>query len=177
MMSIFSDMIEEIMKVFVDDFSVYGKTFDDCLEHLDNILQRCEEKHLVFNEEKCHFMVREGIVLGHLVSEREIEVDRAKIEVIERLPPLINIKGIRSFLGHAGFYHRFVIDFLHIAKPLTNLLAKYVLFEFDEACLKDFETLKKALTSALIVQPPDWLLPFKIMCDASDFAVVAVLGQ
>ena len=91
-------------------FSVYGKTFDDCLKNLDKILQRCEEKHLVFNWEKCHFMVREGIVLEHLVSERGIEVDRAKIEVIEQLPPPVNIKGIHSYLGHAvlsSLYKRF----------------------------------------------------------------------
>jgi hypothetical protein len=85
MMSIFSEMIKKIIKVFMDDFSVYGKTFDDCLEILDKLLQRCEEKHLVLNWEKYHFMLREGIVLGHLVSERGIEVDRAKIEVIEQL--------------------------------------------------------------------------------------------
>jgi hypothetical protein len=97
--------------------------------------------------------------------------------VIERLPPPINIKGIRSFLSHTGFYRRFIKDFSHIARPLTNLLAKDVPFKFDEACLKAFETLKKAHTSAPIIQPPDWSLPFEIMCDASDFAVGAVLGQ
>ena len=122
-------------------------------------------------------MVREGIVLGHLVSEWEIEVDKAKVEVIEQLPPPINIRGIRSFFGHAGFYRRFIKDFSHIARPLTNLLAKDVPFEFDDACLKSFKILKKALISAPIIQPPDWLLPFEIMCDASDYAVGAVLGQ
>jgi hypothetical protein len=111
------------------------------------------------------------------VSKYEIEVDRAKIEVIEQLPPPVNVKGTRSFLGHAGFYHRFIKDFSHIARPLTNLLAKDVPFEFDDACLKAFETLKKALTSAPIIQPPDWSLPFEIMCDASDYAIGAVLGQ
>ena len=116
-------------------FAVYGKTFDDCLENLDQVLQRCEEKHLVLNWEKYHFMVREGIVLGYLVFERGIEVDRAKIEVIEQLPPPINIRGICSFLGHAGFYCRFIKDFSHIARPLTNLLAKHVPFEFDDATL------------------------------------------
>jgi hypothetical protein len=88
MMSIFSDMIEEIMEVFMDDFSVHGKSFNDCLNNLDKVLQRCEEKDLVLNWEKCHFMVREGIVLGHLVSERGIEVDKAKIEVIDNYHPL-----------------------------------------------------------------------------------------
>jgi len=80
-------MIEEIMDVFMDDFSVYGKTFGHCLEYLDKVLQRCREKDLILSWEKCHFMVREGIVLGHLVSKRGIEVDKAKIEVIEQLPP------------------------------------------------------------------------------------------
>jgi hypothetical protein len=112
------------MEVFMDDFSVYGKTFDDCLENLDKVLQRCEEKHLVLNWENCHFMVREGIVLGHLISERGIEVDRAKIEVIEQLPPPVNVKGIKSFLGHAGFYRRFIKDFLILLDLLQTCLPK-----------------------------------------------------
>ena len=136
MMSIFLDMIEEIMEVFMDDFSVYGKTFSHCLENLDKVLQRCKEKDLVLNWEKCHFMVREGIVLGHLVSERGIEVDKAKIQVIEQLPPPVNIKGIRSFLGHVGFYRRFIKDFSQISRPRTSLLAKDVPFEFIDDCLK-----------------------------------------
>jgi hypothetical protein len=122
-------------------------------------------------------MVREGIVLGHLVSERGIEVDRAKIEVIENLPPPINIKGVQSFLGHAGFYRRFIKDFSHIARPLTNLPAKDAPFEIDDKCLDAFHILKKALISTAIIQPPNWSLPFEIMCDASDYAMGAVLGQ
>jgi hypothetical protein len=118
MMSIFSDMIEETMKVFMDDFSIYGKNFNDCLKNLDKVLQRCEEKHLVLDWEKCHFMVREGIVLGHLVSKWGIEVDRSKIEVIEQLPPPTTVKGVRSFLGHAGLYRRFIKDFLILLDPL-----------------------------------------------------------
>jgi hypothetical protein len=78
-------------------------------------------------------------MLGHLISDRGIQVDRAKIEVTEQLPPPVNIKGIRSFLGHAGFYRRFINDFYHISRPLTNLLAKDVPFDFDDACLKSFE--------------------------------------
>jgi hypothetical protein len=96
-------------------------------------------------------MVREGIVLEHLMSERGIEVDRAKIEVIERLPPPVNIKGIQSFLGHCGFYRRFVKYFSYISRPLTNLLAKDVPFEFDDTCLKSFNILKEALISAPII--------------------------
>ena len=104
-------------------------------------------------------------------------MDRAKIDVIEQLPPPTNVKGVRSVLGHAGFYRRFIKDFSRIARPLTNLCAKDAPFNFDEECLVAFYTLKKALISEPIIQPPDWKLPFKIMCDASDYAVGAVLGQ
>jgi hypothetical protein len=104
-------------------------------------------------------------------------VDKAKIEVIEQLPPPTNVNGIRSFLGHAGFYRRFIQIFSQIAQPLTHLLAKDAPFIFTEECLQSFHTLKEALVSAPVVQPPDWHLPFEIMCDASDYAVGAVLGQ
>ena len=155
MMAIFSEFVENIMEVFMDNFSVYGSSFDDCLNNLSKILQRCDETNLVLNWEKCHFMVTKGVVLGHLISDRGIEVDRAKIEVIERLPPPTNVKGIRSFLGHAGFYRRFIKDFSKIAKPLTNLLAKEIHFLFDKDCLDAFCRLKEALISAPILQPPD----------------------
>jgi hypothetical protein len=103
-MEIFSDLIEKVMKVFMDDFSVYGKTFKDCLANLDKVRKRCQMVDLVLNWEKCHFMVREGIVLGHKILEKGIEVDKAKIDVIEQLAPPTNVKGIHSFLGHGGFY-------------------------------------------------------------------------
>ena len=111
MMAIFSDMVEKTIEIFMDDFSVMGNSFDNCLENLRAVLARCEETNLVLNWEKCHFMVQEGIVLGHRISARGIEVDRAKIEAIKMLPPPSSVKGIRSFLGHAGFYRRFIKDF------------------------------------------------------------------
>jgi hypothetical protein len=104
-------------------------------------------------------------------------VYKAKLEVIERLPPPTNVKGICSFLGHAGFYRRFIKNFSQIARPLTNLLAKDAPFVFNEDCMVAFKTLKQALVTAPIIQPPDWNHPFEIMCDASDYAVGAVLGQ
>ncbi|XP_048605792.1 uncharacterized protein LOC125583203 [Brassica napus] len=177
MMSIFSDLIEDVMEVFMDDFSVYGSSFATCLSNLCRVLQRCEDTNLVLNWEKCHFMVKEGIVLGHKVSEKGIEVDKAKIDVMVGLAPPRTVKDIRSFLGHAGFYRRFIKDFSKIARPLTKLLCKEIIFNFDEECLEAFKKLKEELTSAPIVQPPDWSLPFEIMCDASDYAVGAVLGQ
>ena len=90
----------------MDDFSVFGPSFDSFLKNLEMVLQRCVETNLVLNSEKCHFMVQEGIVLGHKISARRIEVDWSKIDVIEKLPPPLNVKGVRSFLGHAGFYRR-----------------------------------------------------------------------
>ncbi|CAA7039990.1 unnamed protein product [Microthlaspi erraticum] len=177
MTSIFSDLIEEMVEVFMDDFSVYGASFSSCLSNLCRVLQRCEETNLVLNWEKCHFMVREGIVLGHKISEKGIELDRAKVDVMLQLPVPKTVKDIRSFLGHAGFYRRFIKDFSKIARPLTRLLCKETDFEFDEECHKSWTLLKDALVSAPIVQAPNWDHPFEIMCDASDYAVGAVLGQ
>ena len=87
----------------MDDFSVFDSSFDCCLANLEQVLQRCKETNLVLNWEKCHFMVKEGIVLGHKIFVRGIEVDKEKIDVIEKLPPPVNVKGVRSFLGHVGF--------------------------------------------------------------------------
>ncbi|GJV34225.1 reverse transcriptase domain-containing protein [Tanacetum coccineum] len=128
-------------------------------------------------EEKCHFIVKEGIVLGHKISKSGIEVDRAKVNVIAKLPHPTFVKGVRSFLGHAGFYRRFIQDFSKIARPMTHLLEKETPFIFSKECIEAFNTLKKKLTEAPILVAPDWDLPFEIMCDASDFAVGAVLGQ
>nr|GFC28831.1 DNA-directed DNA polymerase [Tanacetum cinerariifolium] len=104
MMAIFYDMIERTMEVFMDDFSVFGNSFSRCLTNLENMLKRCEDTKLALNWEKSHFMVKEGIVLGHKISKKGIEVDKAKIEVISKLPHPTTVKGIRSFLGHTGFY-------------------------------------------------------------------------
>ncbi|GJS09509.1 reverse transcriptase domain-containing protein [Tanacetum coccineum] len=120
---------------------------------------------------------REGIVLGHKISKSGIKVDRAKIDVIAKLPHPTTVKGVRSFLGHAGFYRRCVQDFSKITRPMTHLLEKDAPFVFSKDCIDAFETLKKKLTKAPILVVPDWNLPFELMCDASDFAIGAVLGQ
>nr|GEW06476.1 hypothetical protein [Tanacetum cinerariifolium] len=136
---------EKTMEVFMDDFSVFGNSFSTCLTNLERMLKRCEDTKLALNWEKSHFMVKEGIVLSYKISKKGIEVDKAKIEVISKLPHPTTVKGIRSFLGHAGFYRRFIKD--------------------------------KKLTEAPILIAPNWDQPFELMCDASDFAIGAVLGQ
>ena len=161
----------------MDDFSVFGPSYSECLNHLRLVLGRCKKKHLVLNCDKCKFMVKEGIVLGHVISKKGIEVDKAKVDLIASLPPPKTVKEIRSFLGHAGFYRRFISDFSKVARPLMNLLAKEAKFEFTSKCLESFEFLKKALISAPIIHPPIWTEPFELMCDASDHAVGAVLDQ
>nr|GEX54531.1 hypothetical protein [Tanacetum cinerariifolium] len=120
---------------------------------------------------------REGIVLGHKISKSGIEVDRAKVDVIAKLPHLTTVKGVRSFLGYAGFYRHFIQDFSTISRPMTHLLEKDTPFVFSKECVDAFNTLKKKLTEALILVIPDWNLPFELMCDASDYAIGAVLGQ
>ncbi|GJW18488.1 reverse transcriptase domain-containing protein [Tanacetum coccineum] len=148
MMAIFHDMIEKTMEVFMDDFL-----------------------------EKNHFIVKEGIVLGHKISKKGIEVDKAKIDVIVKLPHPTTIKGIRSFLGHAGFYRRFIKDFSKISRPMTHLLEKNTPFIFSEECIQAFQTLKKKLTEAPILIAPNWDQPFELICDANDYSIGAVMGQ
>nr|GEU82162.1 reverse transcriptase domain-containing protein [Tanacetum cinerariifolium] len=146
MIAIFYDMIEKTMDVFMSDFSVFGDSFSSCLSNLDKMLKRCEDTNLVLNWEKCHFMCKEGIVLGHKISKSRIEVDRAKVDVIAKLPHPTTVKGETPFM-------------------------------FSKDCIDAFDTLKKKLTEAPILVVPDWNLPFELMCDASDFAIGAVLGK
>ncbi|KAM1759983.1 hypothetical protein ACFX12_002907 [Malus domestica] len=177
MVSIFSNYVEKIIEIFMDDFNVFGNSFDHCLSNLTLILKRCVETNLVLNWEKCHFMVKQGIVLGHIISEEGIEVDKSKVDLVRHLPSPTSVREVRSFLGQAGFYRRFIKDFSKIAQPQCRLLQKDVAFEFDDACSTAFKQLKEPLTSAPIITPPNWSLLFELMCDASDYAIGAVLGQ
>nr|GEX80098.1 reverse transcriptase domain-containing protein [Tanacetum cinerariifolium] len=137
MMAIFHDMIEKTMEVFMDDFFVFGNSFQSCVSHLEKMLKRFEDTNICLNWEKSHFMVKEGIVLGHKISKKGIEVDKAKVDVISKLPHPKTVKE----------------------------------------CVDAFQTLKRKLTEALIMIASDWDMPFELMCDASNFAIGAVLGQ
>ncbi|RVW81158.1 Retrovirus-related Pol polyprotein from transposon 17.6 [Vitis vinifera] len=154
MLSIFSDMVEHIMKVFMDDITVYGSAFDEGLVNLEAVLNRCIEK-----------------------TCQGIEVDKEKVELIVKLPSPTTVKAVRQFLGHAGFYRRFIKDFSKLARPLCELLVKDAKFVWDDRCQWSLEELKLLMTTAPIVRVPNWQLPFEVMCNASDFAIGAVLGQ
>jgi hypothetical protein len=162
MMSICSDYVERIIEVFMNDFTMYDDSFDKCLENLSLVLKRCSETNLVLNYEKCYFMVEQGIVLGDVVSSRGLEVDKAKIDVISC-----------PYRFLSTFYQRFS----KIIAPLCKLLAKVVDFMFDQVCKDVHDELKRRVTSAAIIQPPNWDEPFKIMCNTSDYVVGVLLGQ
>ncbi|GJX26461.1 putative nucleotidyltransferase, ribonuclease H [Tanacetum coccineum] len=155
MTAIFHDMCKDFMEVFMDDFSVFGNSFDSCLNNLSKMLARCEETNLVLNWEKCHFMVKKGIVLVNKISKARIEVDKSKVDVITKLPYPTNIKGNTKFLGHAGFYKRFIKDFSKIARPMTQLLLKDTKFVFSSECIKSFEILRNKLTTAPVIIAPN----------------------
>lgn len=131
MMAIFLDMVEDNVEVFMDDFLIVCDSYNNFLVHLANVLRRYEECNLVLNWENYYFMVKEEIVFSHKISKKGIGVDKPKIEAIEKLLPPIFVKGIHSFLRHAGSYRRFIKDF----SKISNVL-------FDESYLKVFKCLK-----------------------------------
>ena len=146
------------------------------MRNLEIVLQRFQDKNVALNWEKCHFMVVEGIVLEHKISAVGLKVDQAKVAIIKTLLPSTTVKGIRSFLRHVGFYRRFIRDFSKTSRPLCRLLEKDAKFDFDESCKIAFEEIKSRLTTAPIMVTLDWNKEFEIMCDASDYAMGAVLG-
>nr|GEU46081.1 reverse transcriptase domain-containing protein [Tanacetum cinerariifolium] len=159
MMAIFHDMIEKTIEVFMDDFLVFRNSYQSYLSHLERMLKRCEDTNLCLNWEKSHFMVKEGIVPGHKISKQGIKVDKAKVDVTTKLPHPTTVKGIRSFLGHAHFYRRFIKDFSKIARPMTRLLEKDNPFHFSKECVEVFQTLKRKLAEAPILNAPDLICP------------------
>lgn len=137
-MVIFSNFLEGLIEIFIDDFPVFGDSFKKFLGSLKKVIKRCEETRLMFNWEKCYFMVTKGIVLGHIISKARLEVDPEKIDVVSKLPLPSDVKLLRNFLGHVVFYRRFIKGFFQIVKPLSNLLCADQPFNFDEKCNKAF---------------------------------------
>lgn len=126
------------MEVFMDDLLVYGSDFSYCLENIENFLERSVKSNLMLNWEKCHFMVKDSIFLGHLESGKGIEVDKEKIRVMEKLTPLTIMREVRNFLEHDSFYRQFIKDFSKIYKPIIRLLMKDVEFDLNNKCLESF---------------------------------------
>ena len=177
MMYMFLDLAEEVMEIFIDDFTVYGSSFEHCLQNLGTVLNRWQDNNLAWNWEKFHFMVTEGIVLRHKISSVGLEVDQAKVFIIKTLLQPTTVKGIRSFLGHADFCRKFIKDFSKIARPLCRLLEKDAKFNFDELCQSSFEEIRSRLVEAPIMAKPNSTKEFEIMCDVSDYVMGAVLGK
>jgi hypothetical protein len=146
----------------MDDFSVYGNTFDDSLKNLEKVLKRCIEINLSLSHEKCFMMLTEGIALGHHISSSGITLDPTKIQIIVDLSKPTNQRDIRSFLGYAGYYRRFIENFSKITFPLFKLLAKYVQFYWNDDCQTAFENLKEKLSTTPILRGPNWTFPFHI---------------
>jgi hypothetical protein len=161
----------------MDDFTPYGNSFYESLENLGKVLQRCREMNLSIRKIKCNMMMKEGIVLGHHLSFIGIEVEKNKIKIISLLPTPMKTKYVRSLFGHVGYYRRFIKDFSKIASPLFNLLSKYVDCCWTLNYQQDFETTKEKLSTAHVLQGPNWDLPFHIHIDASDKVVGAILGK
>ena len=151
MKTIFFEFLGDSLDVSIDDFFVFGNDFDNCLAHLMKILEICVRKRLVLSWEKSHFMVREGVVLRHIVSGKGLEVDKAQIEIIQNLPLPATIQDLRSFLGHIGFYRRFMQDFAKVSKPLTTLPCKDKDFIIEKEGKRAFVMLKQTMIEASIL--------------------------
>lgn len=176
-LGIFSNLTHDCVEVFMDDFLVYGETFQEDLDNLAKVLKRCQETNLALSHEKCRMILTKGVVLGHIISQARIEVDPTKISVFSSLSPPKNQKEVRSFLGHVGYYRRFIKYFTKIFAPLFKLLVKNVNFIWEDSYQNAFEDLKLRLSETPILRGPNWTLPFHINTDASDSALGVVLGQ
>lgn len=154
-LSIFVDLINDCVKVYMDDFTVNGNTFTEAEDNLEKVLKRCIDTNLSLSHEKCHMLMNEGIVLGHLISSKGIQVDPKKIQIIQDLPTPSTQKDVRSFLGHAGYYRRFIQNFSKITLPLFTLLAKDVVFSWTPECQEAFETIKTKLVTTPILRGPN----------------------
>lgn len=177
MIAIFAGFIEDIMEIFMDNFSLCRSSFDNFLVNLENVLERRVKVNLVLNWEKFQCMVKEGIILKHSIFSRGIDIGRAKIRVMKNLQPSKFVREVQSFLEHASFYRWFIKDFSKTNKLLTGFLMMDVEFIFDECWHVSFQLLKSIVISELIMQPLDWSKPCEIICDTYDYVVGTVLAR
>ena len=154
-LGIVSNLIEDRVEIYMDDFTVYGNNYEEALDNLEKVLIRCQETNLALKHEKCKMLMTVGIVLGHHISAIGIKVDPTKIEVISKLSPPQSQKEVRHFLGHAGYYRRFIKNFTTLSTPMFKLLTKYVNFYWDSYCQIAFDTLKEKLPITHVLRGPN----------------------
>jgi len=160
----------------MDGFTSYDCDFEEALTNLGKVLCRCIKMNLSLSLEKCEFLMTEGTVLGHSISQQGLQVDPNKVDIIQRVPPPQKQRDVRSFLGLAEYYRRFIKDFSKLASPLFGLLAKDSEFIWSKSCQEALDILKDKVTTAPILRSPNWAFPFHIHADASHRAIGAVLG-
>jgi hypothetical protein len=177
MNSIFMSELDKFVVVFIDDILIYSKTEEDHIDHLRSVLQRLRDHRLYAKFSKCEFWLDSVKFLRHTISSEGISVDPTKVQEVMDWKPPTSVHQIRSFLGLAGYYRRFIPDFSKIAKPMTELLKKEVKFYWDDKCEEAFHTLRKLLTTALVLAQPDSTKPFDVYCDASGTGLGCVLMQ
>jgi hypothetical protein len=179
MNSVFMTELDKFVVVFIDDILIYSTNEKEHAKHLRIVLQRLRDHKLYSKFSKCEFWLESVKFLGHTItiSKDGISVDPSKVQEVMDLKPPKSVHQIRSFLGLAGYYRRFILDFSRIAKPMTKLLKKGVKFVWSEACEKAFHTLRQHLTSAPVLVQPDNSKPFEVFCDASGTGLSCVLMQ
>ncbi|MCO5560567.1 hypothetical protein L7F22_014182 [Adiantum nelumboides] len=174
MSHIFREFLRKFLEIYVDDLCVHSQKRKEHLSQLRKIFEKCRLYRLCLNPEKCVFMVRQGKILGHIVSKNVISTDEEKIQAIVSMPRPINARGVQAFMGHCGYYRRIIYQYASIAQPLYALI---VAFEWTNECIESFEKLRKALIDAPILRAPDWNKVFHVHIDASNFAIGCVLAQ
>jgi hypothetical protein len=177
MNSVFMQERDKFVVVFIDDILIYSKNLEDHANHLHIVLQRLRDHHLYAKFSKCEFWLDTVKFLGHTISSDSISIDHSKVQEVLDWKPPTSVHQIHSFLGLAGYYHRFIPDFSRIAKPMTEWLKKGVKFSWDQKCEDAFHTLRAYLTTAPVLAQPDVSKPFDIYCDASGIGLGCVLMQ
>jgi hypothetical protein len=177
MNSVFMTELDNFVVVFIDDILIYSKSEKEHAKHLRVVLQRLRDHKLYAKFSKFEFWLKSVKFLGHTISQDGISVDRSKVQEVMDWKPPKSVHQIRSFLGLAGYYRRFILDFSRIAKPMTELLKKGVKIVWSEACEEAFHTLRQHLTSTPVLVQPDNAKPFEVFCDASGTGLGCVLMQ
>jgi transposase InsO family protein len=176
MMIIFQEFLRKFLEVFMDDFCVYSPEAEH-FSHLIQTFEKCRQTGLRLHPWKSYFGMTKGILLGHVISKKGIELDVDKVKVIAALKAPTDVREIRAFLGHAGYYRRAIHKYAEIAMPLTALLKKDIEFEWNDTRQQAFEDLKQRLISAPVLIKPDWEKDFHVFIDASAYCIGANLSQ